>query len=258
MKKTFTFFILMICGLGFSQQKSTGDVFLLAKLSANLTLNNSTSTATLVIKGPSDRWFAITFGSFGNPGAMDSGNDIVYWNGTTLRDATQNGQGVTPSNDAVNNWIVTSNTILTGIRTIVATRPFVAEATDYTFNYSNSSINLAGAHANSAINTLQYHSGNRFNAGSVSLTSLLGIDDFSLNSSQVYPNPSNGKFFVKTKTNLEKINIYSQSGAFIKKIEVNNSDVNVEVNSDGMQAGVYLIELLNEKEKTWKKIVITN
>ena len=71
----------MIGVLGFSQQKSTGDVVFLAKLSANLTLDNSNATATLTIKGPSDRWFAITFGSFGDPGAMDAGNDLVYWNG---------------------------------------------------------------------------------------------------------------------------------------------------------------------------------
>ena len=257
MKKTFTFLILMLSVLGFSQQKSTGNITILANLSANLMLDNSNSTATLTINGLSDRWFAISFGSFGNPGAMNAGNDIVYFNGTTLQDATQNGFAA-PTNDAINNWTVTSNTVLSGTRTIVATRPFVAEATDYTFNFSDSSISLAGAHASSAVSaTLQYHGGNRNNVGSVALSSL-GIDDFSLSVSQIYPNPSNGSFFVKTKTYLEKVNIYSQTGAFIKTIEVKNSDVNVEVNSDGMRAGVYLIQLVNENEKTWKKIVITN
>ncbi|WP_395049179.1 T9SS type A sorting domain-containing protein [Flavobacterium sp.] len=257
MKRTFTFLILIFSLMGFSQQKSTGDVFFLAKLTANLTLDNSNSTATLVIKGPSDRWFAITFGSFADPGAMDAGNDIVYFNGTTLRDATHNGQGVPPSNDAINNWTVTSNTVLSGIRTLIATRPFVAEATDYTFNYSDTSISLAGAHGNTASNTLANHFANRFNAGSVALSSL-GVDDYSLNATQIYPNPSKGEFMVKTKSNLEKINIYSQTGAFIKAYEVNNSNDSVEVKINGMQAGVYLIELVNEKEKTWKKIVVTN
>lgn len=258
MKRTFTFLILIFSVMGFSQQKSTGDVFFLTKLSANLTLDNSNSTATLTINGPSDRWFAITFGNFGDPGAMDAGNDVVYFNGTTLMDATHNGQGVTPSNDAINNWTVTSNTVLSGIRTLIATRPFVAEATDYTFNYSDTSISLAGAHANSAISaSLQYHGTNRSNAGNVALSSL-GLDDYTLNATQIYPNPSKGEFMVKTKTNLKKVNIYSQTGAFIKAFEVNNSNDSVEVNINGMQAGVYLIELVNEKEKTWKKIVVTN
>lgn len=256
MKRIITFLILVMGTIGFSQQKSTGTVSLLTNLSVNLALNNSNTTATLTIKGPSDRWFAITFGNFS--GAMDVGNDMVYYNGSNLVDATQDGQGITPVDDGVNNWTITSNTVLSGTRTIVATRPFAAEVSDYTFNFSNSSINLAGAHADSAISSpLQYHGGNRSNAGSVAL-STLGIEDFSLNATQIYPNPTTGDFFVKTKTFLEKINIYSQTGAFIKSIETKNSNENVEVNISGMQTGVYLIELVNENEKTWKKIIVTN
>ena len=258
MKRIFTFLILMLSMMGFSQQKSTGDVAFLTGLSANLTLNNANSIATLIINGPSDRWFAITFGSFGDPGAMNSGNDLVYYNGTTLIDATQNGLGNTPSNDAVNNWTVTGNSVSSGTRTITATRPFTAEVSDYTFNFSNNSINLAGAHATTAISaSLQYHGANRFNAGSVAL-STLGLDDFSLSASQIYPNPTTGEFVIKTKTNLEKVNVYTQIGIFIKTIEVKDSGEGVEVNLNGLQTGIYLIELVNGKEKTWKKIVITN
>ncbi len=258
MKRTVTFLILMMGIAVFSQQKSTGSIDFLTNLSANLTLNNTNSTATLIIMGPSDRWFAITLGSFVEPGAMDQGNDVVYYNGGTLVDATQNGQGNTPIDDAVNNWTVTGNSTSLGTRTITATRPFVAEATDYTFNFSNSSINLAGAHADSAINSpLQYHGGNRYNAGTIALSSL-GVDDFSLNASQIYPNPTTGEFMVKTKTFLDKINIYSQTGAFIKSFEVKNSNESVEVNINKMPTGVYLIELVNGKEKTWKKIIVTN
>ncbi len=256
MKRIITFLILVMGTIGFSQQKATGTIGLLSNLSVNLALNNSNATATLTIMGPSDRWFAITFGNFS--GAMNAGNDIVYFNGSTLVDATQDGQGIMPVDDGVNNWTVTSNTILSGTRTIVATRPFTAEASDYTFNFSNSSINLAGAHADSAISSsLQYHGGNRFNAGTVGFSSL-GIDDFSLNATQIYPNPTKGNFFVKTKTFLEKINIYSQTGAFIKSVETKNSNENVEVSISGMQTGVYLIEMVNENEKTWKKIIVTN
>jgi hypothetical protein len=211
---------------------------------------------TLTINGPSDRWFAVTFGSFGNPGAMNAGNDLVYYNGTTLIDATHNGQGNTPIPDTVNNWTVVSDDPGTGTRTIVATRPFVAQATDYTFNFSDTTVSLAGARAATAIlTTLQDHGINRFNAGSVPLTTL-GLEDFYLNGSAVYPNPSNGNFTVKTKTGLNKINVYSQSGVFVKTIEVNDNSDNVEINIEGLQSGVYLIELQNEKEKSWKKVII--
>lgn len=257
MKRIITFLILVMGTIGFSQQKTTGTVFLLTKLSVNLTLNNSTSTATLTIKGPSDRWFAITFGNFGDPGAMDSGNDVVYYNGTTLVDATHDGQGNTPINDAVNNWTVTSNTVLSGIRTIVATRPFVAEPSDYTFNYSDNSINLAGSHDSGTSTTLQYHGSNRFNAGSVAMTSL-GLDDFTLSTAQIYPNPSTGRFVVKTKSHLEKINIYTQTGTFVKTVEAKEASGSIEVNIDVVPTGVYLIQLVNGKDKIWKKIMVTN
>jgi hypothetical protein len=257
MKKTTLLFISLISFLGFAQQKSTGTVTFFTGLSANLLLDNSLSKATLTITGPSDRWFAVTIGSFAAPGAMTSGNDIVYYNGTTLIDATHNGQGNTPSVDAINNWTVTGNTVASGVRTLTATRPFIAEATDFTFNYSNTNISLAGAHAATAIsNALQYHGGgNRANLGSVPLT-VLGVEDFSLRATQIYPNPSNGEFLVKTKTALEKINVYTQTGAFVKTIEVKDASDAVDVNVKGLQTGVYLIELVNNNEKSWKKIIV--
>lgn len=253
--KKITFLALMFsCLSGFAQQKSTGVVNFFSGLSASLLLDNSNTTATLTINGPSDRWFAVTIGSFSAPGAMAAGNDVVYYNGTTLVDARQNGQGNTPIVDAVNNWTVMSNTVAAGTRTIVATRPFVGDGTDYTFNFSNTGVSLAGAHADSAIlATLQYHGSNRANMGNVGLT--LGVDDFSLNATQIYPNPSKGDFKVKTRTALEKINIYSQTGAFIKTIEV-GSEEEAEVNVSGLQTGVYLFELQNSTEKSWKKIIV--
>lgn len=258
MKRIITILIMIMSTIGFCQQKSTNTIALLTNLSVKLVLDNSNSKVTMTIKGPSDRWFAITFGSFGDPGAMDSGNDIVYYNGTTLKDASHDGQGSTPIDDAINNWTVTSNTVASGTRTIVATRPFVAEDSDYTFNFSDTSITLAGAHADSAVSSsLQYHGSNRFNAGAVAF-SALGINDNSLSASQIFPNPSAGKFVVRTNNNLEKIAVYTQTGALVKTIEVKNTNESIEVNIEGMQTGVYLIQLVNGKDKIWKKIVVTN
>ena len=36
----------------------------------------------------------------------------------------------------------------------------------------------------------------------------LGVEDFSLNATSIYPNPSNGSFSIETKTRLDKINVY--------------------------------------------------
>jgi len=157
-----TAFLLSAMGL-FAQSKTTGVVNLTAGMTAKLDLNNTTATATLTLTGPSDRWFALQFGSFANGGGMGSGQDLVYYNGTTLVDAVHNGIGVTPSSDGTNNWTVTSNTVAGGTRTVVATRPFnTGSAEDHTFVYSNNDIDFAYAKSASASYGLAYHgAGNR-------------------------------------------------------------------------------------------------
>ena len=60
---------------------------------------------------------------------------------------------------------------------------------------------------------------------------------------------------IKTKTGLDKIDVYTQTGAFVKTIEV-KSTTETEVNVEGLSTGVYLIQLQNSTEKSWKKVLI--
>ncbi|MCW4469765.1 T9SS type A sorting domain-containing protein [Flavobacterium sp. MFBS3-15] len=151
--------LLSVAGLH-AQSKTTGVVNLMSGMTAKLDLDNANSTATLTLTGPSDRWFALQFGSFASGGGMGDGQDLVYYNGTTLVDAVHNGIGVTPSADGTNNWTVTSNTVSGTTRTIVATRPFnTGSAGDYTFVYSNADIDFAYAKGASASFTLANHGG---------------------------------------------------------------------------------------------------
>jgi len=144
-----------------AQTKTTGIVSLMTGMTAKLDLNNTNATATLTFTGPSDRWFALQFGSFATGGGMQDGQDVVYYNGTTLVDGVHNGVGATPSTDT-NNWTVTSNTVAAGTRTIIATRPFTTgSADDYQFVYSETSIDFAYSRYGSAGYTLAYHGANR-------------------------------------------------------------------------------------------------
>mgnify|MGYP000374095237 CR=1 FL=1 len=72
----------------------------------------------------------------------------------------------------------------------------------------------------------------------------------------VYPNPSNGEFSIKTKTNLSMVNIYSQTGALVKVFEVTDDSSEVEVKISGLQSGIYFLELQNNSEKSWKKVIV--
>ena len=257
MKLRITILLNLLCLGVFAQQKTTGLINLSTNMTTSLTLNNGTSTVTMSLSGPNDRWFSLQFGSFA--GGMEAGSDVVYWNGSILVDARHNGVGAAPTPDPINNWVLVSNTDNTpsaGLRTLVYNRPFnTGDANDYTFNYANSNIDLAWARFSSASFTMAYHGGG--NRGVLLNTATtLGVEKFSLESAQIYPNPSNGSFTVKTQTYLTKLNIYTQTGAFVKCIEVENNDQNAEVNITGLQTGVYLMELQNETEKSWKKIIV--
>jgi hypothetical protein len=155
--------IVLVCSANiWAQSKTTGVVNLLPGMTATLELNNTTTTATLTFTGPSDRWYALQFGSFAAGGGMQAGQDVVYYNGTTLVDAVHNGVGSPPSADGVNNWTVTSNTVSGGTRTIVATRPFnTGSAQDFTFNYSDTTIDFAFSRMDSPSFVLAYHGSNR-------------------------------------------------------------------------------------------------
>jgi hypothetical protein len=251
--KKITLLIIALPLLGWSQSKISNTVSV-SNISANILLNNDTQTATLTMIGPSDRWLACQFGQF--RGGMDADSDVVYYNGTTLVDAIHNGVGLAPTADAQNNWTVTSNTVTTGVRTIVATRAFNSpDATDYDFVYSNNTIGIALARGNSSSFALANHgSANRITNTSVAFTTL-GVEDFSLNASQIFPNPSNGNFTINTSTALDQVSIYTLTGNFVKTIKVDSTSA-TQINVEGLSTGVYLIELQNTSQKVWKKIIV--
>lgn len=257
MKNKITLLLLLGISMLSAQQKSTGVVTLSTNMSANLTLDSGTSIATLSLTGPNDRWFALQFGSF--TGGMEAGSDLVYWNNVTLVDARQVGVGSTPTTDATNNWTITSNlnnSPSAGLRTIVATRAFnTGDVNDFTFNFSDTSIDFAWARMSSATYGLAYHGGANRDV-TLDRTFTLGTESFSLNDSQLYPNPSNGNFTILAKTNLTKINVYTITGGFVKSIEVTDNAINAEINVSGLETGVYLVELQNDLEKTWKKVIV--
>lgn len=257
MKNKITLLLLLGISMLSAQQKSTGVVTLSTNMSANLTLDSGTSIATLSLTGPNDRWFALQFGSF--TGGMEAGSDLVYWNNVTLVDARHVGVGSTPTTDATNNWTITSNlnnSPSAGLRTIVATRAFnTGDVNDFTFNFSDTSIDFAWARMSSATYGLAYHGGANRDV-TLDRTFTLGTESFSLNDSQLYPNPSNGNFTVLAKTNLTKINVYTITGGFVKSIEVTDNAIDAEINVSGLETGVYLVELQNDLEKTWKKVIV--
>jgi hypothetical protein len=253
MKKITTLFLSLICFSGFSQSKSTGVINLTTNMTANFTLNSTTSKVSIVLTGPSDRWFSIGLGVSSGFG-MGSGDVLVYT--TALTDRNYVGTAA-PATDAIQDWTTISDVVLSGVRTLTLERSLTnMDTNDFQLPYATTnSINLAWARSSSAVTSLANHGATNRGFATGTFT-LLGSDKFSLESASVYPNPSNGNFTIKTNSNLSKVTVYTQTGAFVKTIEVNNDSKDVDLSLNGLSSGVYLLELQNDHEKSWKKVLI--
>lgn len=253
--KKITLLLLTISAATFAQF-STGVQTLTAGFTAKIDVN--ATLVTLTINAPSDRWFGLTISNSSVSG-MNSATvpDTVAYDGTTLTDNTIGGIGVW--NQDVQDWTITSNTVSGATRTLIATRALnTGDPGDIIFTNSASTIFMAWVRGSSASFALGSHGG-LANAGRatqpISL-STLGIEDFSLKASSIYPNPSNGTFRIQTKTALTKVNVYGQTGNFIKTIDLKDNSLDVEVNLKGIATGIYLLELQNDTDKSWKKVVV--
>jgi Secretion system C-terminal sorting domain len=255
----------------FAQQKSTGDIILTRSgvangITCNLTLDNAISKATLVVQGPSDRWFGVGIGTLVVQGfGMSSGDALVYSDLTTPKFTDRKFQGTSqPTTDVSQDWTIVTNTVSGLTRTVTATRDLTnsdsgsANGDDFQMPYATTnSINFAAVRPGSMTNNVGSGHGGSANAAYFANAPLttLGVEDFSLNATQIYPNPSKGDFVVKTKSGLDKINVYSHVGAFVKTININSLDA-VELNIGDLSSGVYLLELVNKGDKSWKKVVL--
>ena len=253
MKKIIFLTLLMVCSFGFSQF-TTGTVTLTGS-SRTLKIDTDATMVTMTLTGPSTAWLGIGFG--GN--LMASVSDFFIWNSTANRDYTpttpsiNNGHNTPTADDAISqSWTIVSDNVSGTTRTVVATRALVS-AGDYTFGNDPSNIQIIFAQGST---TQLGNHGTNPHASQILQRSQLGVKDFSLNATSIYPNPSNGSFNVQTKTNLNQINIYSQTGQFVKTIDVTDKSNKVDVNVIGLSKGIYLIELKNANEKSWKKVII--
>jgi len=251
MKKITTLLFCFLFLSAFSQSKSTGVISLGSNFTANFTLDDASSKVTLVLTGPSDRWFGLGLG-VQSGFRMGNGDVLVYT--TTLTDRNYIGTQA-PALDN-QDWTTVSNTIATGIRTLTLERNLTnSDSNDLQLPYaSTNSIDLAWARNNAANNSLGSNHNVGFTSGT--FTTVLGVEDFSLNAAAVYPNPASSEFYIKTKTSLSKVKLYNQTGSLVKTIDVIDDAREVTVDVNGMQSGVYLLELQNNSEKSWKKVII--
>lgn len=253
-----TLFFLLVCAFSVAQEKTTGILNLSNNFTASLTLNNSTSMATLTLSGPNDRWFSVQFGSFES--GMQSGSDVVYWNNSILVDGFHNGVNFAPTPDSVNDWVLVSNqndSPTIGVRTLVYKRPFdTGDSNDYVFNFDDSDIDFAWARSSSSNFTMNYHGVLNRDVFLDAPLNLLGVNDVFLADTKLYPNPTNGNVTIIANSIIHSLNIYSQTGSFIKTFYGHNGkDLTVDISA--LAAGIYFFEIQGDVGKYWKKVQLT-
>lgn len=241
-----TFILSLIFSMSvFSQSKSTAIIALNAEMTAKITLDNATSKVTLVLTGPSDKWSSL---GIGTASSTTTGDVFVYTSSVTDTNPTS----TNPSQD----WSTVSNTVSASVRTLTVERRLTnSDLNDLQLAFdTTNSIDVVWSRSGSAIATAP-----NFNRGSLNatFTTTLGVNDVSLNDEiLVYPNPTSGELYIKTKTNLSKINVYNQIGALVKTILIKDNSNEVKVNVNDLPKALYLFELQNDSEKTWKKILV--
>ena len=245
MKKiTLLLLVLFLPILGFSQSKSTAVISLNAEMTAQFTLDNATSKVTLVLTGPSDKWSSV---GIGTASSTTSGDVFVY-----TASVTDNATSTNPNGE----WNTVSNTVTSGRRTVTLERILTnSDLNDLQLAFdTTNSIDVVWSRSGSAIATAPNPYRGSLNA---TFTSTLGInDDVVLDEVVLYPNPTSGELYIKTKTNLSKISIYSQTGAIVKTVKINDNSSEIKVNFNDLPKALYIFELESEIEKTWKKVIV--
>lgn len=255
MKKiTFTVYCFLIFSIFTNAQTfSTGNIILSSTsgLEYSAQIDITASGVTLTLIGPSDRWLGLGFGV----NSMTANGDIVFFDGTSLTDRTFQGVGATPTLDSNQDWSISSNTILSGKRTLVATRNLnTGEANDYVFSTTDTSINLVWARGNGATFTLAYHGFS--NKGITSSSITLGVDDFELaNNFKIIPNPASSEINLKLSKAFDTgyVKVYNPLGKEVYNKVVSNFDTSIDVS--GWSNGIYLISIKTGDELQTKRFI---
>jgi len=239
-----------------SQTYSTGTVPLFStggtdlNYSAKIDITNSLVTLTLI--GPSTRWLGFAFDA---NGMDDTGKDVVIFDGTNLTDRSFDGVGIVPPLDGTQNWTVVTNTVASGIRTIVATRSLnTGDPDDYVFTYPPAnSLNITYARSSSNL-TVGYHGSDSCGTTSVSFDTTLGTHEIASESKKniLYPNPAKGTVNFQDSDKIKSVDIYDSTGRKVKALKLNGEKIDVA----DLKSGNYYFEItLKDGTLLYEKLI---
>lgn len=249
--KNFTlavFAALLMAGSMNAQTYSTGTVTFFGDYSGKIDVTSTLVTLTLI--GPSTSWLGVGF----NANSMgDNGMDVVIFDGTNMTDRTFVGF-TQPQADAIQNWTVTSNTIVTGVRTVVATRARnTGDANDFIFPAAAGPLTLIYARKPSSF-VLDYHGAG--NCGTTIANLTLGTDDYALSRFKMYPNPTNDYTTIELPSSINEVEVvvYDFLGRIVKKGIITATENRFDTSN--LQKGSYMLKVSTEEGTATKTLVV--
>jgi len=240
-----------------SQTYSTETVSLFSNGGTDLTYSakiDVTSTlVTVTLIGPSTSWLGLAFNA---TGMSDAGRDVILFDGTNFTDRNFTGSFTAPATDATQNWTVTSNTVVSGVRTVIGTRALnTGDANDYVFNFPpNSPLNIAYARRLGSL-TVGYHGADSCGTTAVSFNTVLGVNDVNASESKktvLYPNPAKETVSIKNIDKIKSIDIYESAGRKVRSVKPEGESINVR----DLKPGIYYLEItLKDGNLSYEKLI---
>ncbi len=247
MKKTTLFIALLMAMCSLEAQISTGEISLSSNYKAQIDINASDVTVTL--EGPDDRWLGLGFGVQ----SMTNNGDIISYDSSGLNDRRFIGVGSTPPTDT-QDWSIVSNTTAGGVRTLVTTRGLTgSDATDYTFDPSDTSILLVWARGNGTLDFSNHGGGNR---GATMAGFSLGTSDIAFDDTvSLYPNPTSDLVNLSIDGGISqaKATLFSSLGQPIMSQDLSAQESIFDISN--LRAGVYMLRISTSSGETVKRII---
>ena len=252
MKKITLILSLLISAYGFAQNTSTGVVTLNANagFTVQFDVNGTTDIVTMTMVGPSNVWLAVALNTTGGNSMGAGGEDVILYDSTGLKDRNLTGAQNAPNVDASQDWTQSSNTVTSGVRTIVATRDLdTNDSNDYVFpTTNNSALPLLWAYGSGT--NLAYHASRGATASTLSTETIALTPEFN-----IYPNPVTNELSVQFPSAVTQatISVYSVLGTLVYSSTMDQW--NSKINTSDWNTGVYLMNINTADFSQTKRII---
>lgn len=252
MKKITLILSLLISAYGFAQNTSTGVVTLNANagFTVQFDVNGTTNKVTMTMVGPSNVWLAVALNTTGGNSMGAGGEDVILYDSTGLKDRNLTGAQNAPNVDASQDWTQSSNTVTSGVRTIVATRDLdTNDSNDYVFTTTNNSaLPLLWAYGSGT--NLAYHASRGATASTLSTQTIALTPEFN-----IYPNPVTNELSVEFPSAVTQatISVYSVLGTLVYSSTMDQW--NSKINTSEWNTGVYLMNINAADFSQTKRII---